>query len=216
MASRNETGEKASSSALRRLILLGTPLALAVPMLFYPSPYGDVAGELVPIAGWWTILHTLQFVLFASMGAAVWMLVGGMGGFAAAVARVGAAVFAIFYDAGDAIAGISTGILAGAAGNGTLGEHAAVEAVEALFAAPTKNLMFQIGAYAWIAALVAAAVSLYRAGAPREQRHAPAAYFMNFDHTFPFGSLTFASFPLAALCPEFGPRPSPSLRGPGA
>ena len=197
-------------------------------MLFHPFPYDDVAGKLVPIAGWRTIIHTVQFVLFALMGGAVWMLVSGLRGVAAAVARVGAVVFVISYDIGDAVAGISTGILAGAAGNGALGQRAAVEA---LFADPTKNLMFQIGVYAWIASLVAAAIALYRAGAPRVPLLllAPTAFFLNFDHAFPFGSLTFASFFLAALWLELdrrerlprreeepGSHPSPARRGAGA
>jgi hypothetical protein len=65
---------------VRRIILLGTPLALTVWMLFHPSPYDDYLGELVPIAGWWIALHTVQFDLFAFMGAAVWMLTDGLQG----------------------------------------------------------------------------------------------------------------------------------------
>src|SRR5215207_2026838 len=45
------------NSTLRRIVLLGTPLALTVLLLFHPSPYDDVAGQLVPIAGWWIALH---------------------------------------------------------------------------------------------------------------------------------------------------------------
>lgn len=63
-----------SNPILRRLVLLGTPLVTAVLMLFHPLPYEDITGELVPIASWWTALHTIQFVLFAIMGAAVWLL----------------------------------------------------------------------------------------------------------------------------------------------
>ena len=37
---------------LRRIVLLGTPLLLTVLLFFHPSPYDDVAGELMPIAGW--------------------------------------------------------------------------------------------------------------------------------------------------------------------
>ncbi len=65
---------------LRRIILLGTPLALTVWMIFHPSPYDDVTGELMPIAGWWIALHTIGFLLFALMGAAVWMLTAGLRG----------------------------------------------------------------------------------------------------------------------------------------
>ena len=192
----------------RRLLLLAAPLALALLMLFHPSPYDDVAGELVPIAGWWTALHAVQFVLFALAGAAVWLLVGGLRGGAATVARLGAVVFVLFYDIGDAIAGVATGILAGGVASGALSERAAVEAVEALFADPTKNLFFQVGIYAWIAALAAAAVALWRAGSPRLPLLllAPAAYFVTFDHARPFGSLAFACFFLAAAWLELAPK----------
>jgi len=182
---------------VRRIILLGTPLALTVWMLFHPSPYDDYLGELVPIANWWIALHTVQFVLFALMGAAVWMLTAGIQGVVATLSRVAAVVFAVFYDAGDAIAGISTGILARAAGEGALGEQAAVAAIETLFHDPVKNLLFNIGVYAWIVALVTAAVALYRAGAPRAPLILlvlPAIFLGFFDHAFPFGSLAFGSF----------------------
>jgi hypothetical protein len=182
---------------LRRIILLGTPLALTVWMLFHPSPYDDYLGELVPIANWWIALHTVQLVLFALMGAAVWMLTAGLQGVVAIISRVAAAVFAVFYDAGDAIAGISTGILARAAGEGALGERAAVAAIETLFHDPVKNLLFNTGVYAWIVALAAAAVALYRAGAPRTPLVLlvlPAIFLGFFDHAFPFGSLAFGSF----------------------
>src|SRR5215217_7900724 len=69
---RNVEGRKVEVSlTLRRIILLGTPLVLSVLMLFHPSPYDDILGELVPIAQWWIVLHTIQFVLFALMGAAL-------------------------------------------------------------------------------------------------------------------------------------------------
>src|SRR5215213_10359280 len=152
---------------LRRIVLLGTPLILTILLLFHPSPYDDVAGELLPIAGWWIALHTIGFVLFALMGVALWMLTAGLEGVVATLSRVAAVVFAVFYDAGDAIAGISTGILARSAEEGALGERAAVAAIETLWADPFKSLLFDIGRYAWIVALVTAAVVLYRAGAPR-------------------------------------------------
>jgi hypothetical protein len=192
---------------LRRTVLLGTPLVLTVLMIFHPSPYDDVAGELVPIAGWWIALHTIGFLLFALMGVAIWMLTAGLRGVFATLSRVAAVIFAVFYDAGDAIAGISTGILARSAEVGALGERAAVVAIETLWADPTKNLLFDIGRNAWIVALVTAAVALYRAGAPRLPLVLLAlpAYLVTFDHAFPFGSLTFGTFFVIASWREFEP-----------
>src|SRR5215207_1483070 len=131
------------SLRLRRIVLLGTPLVLTVLMLFHPSPYDEVAGELLPIAGWWIALHTIGFILFALMGVALWLLTAGLEGVVATLSRVAAVVFALFYDAGDAIAGISTGILARSAEVGALGERAAVEAIQTLWADPFKTLLFE-------------------------------------------------------------------------
>jgi hypothetical protein len=189
------------SPAVRRLILLGPSLLLAVLMIFHPSPYDDVAGELVPIAGWWTFLHTAQFFLFACVGASVLMLVDGLRGGAAVVARVAAVIFVLFYDIGDAVAGIATGILAGKAASGALPEDAAVTAISAIFTDPTKDVFFGVGIIAWIAALGASAVALWRAGAGRLPvvLLALPAFLLTFDHAFPFGALTFASFFLVVL-----------------
>src|ERR671911_1898882 len=136
------------NSTLRRIVLLGTPLVLTFLLLFHPSPYDDVAGELLPIANWWIALHTTLFVLVPLMGVALWLLTAGLEGVVATLSRVAAVVFALFYDAGDAIAGISTGILARSAEVGALGERIAVGAIDTLFADPFKSLLFDIGRYA--------------------------------------------------------------------
>ena len=189
------------SPAVRYLILLGPSLVLAVLMIFHPSPYDAVAGELVPIAGWWTVLHTAQFFLFAFAGASVWMLVDGLRGVAAVVARAAAVIFVLFYDIGDAVAGISTGILASKATSSALPEDAAVTAINAIFTDLTKDVFFGVGISAWILALGATAVALWRAGAPRVPIVflALPAFLLTFDHAFPFGALTFASFFLVVL-----------------
>jgi hypothetical protein len=201
---------------LRRTVLLGTPLALTVLLVFHPSPYEDVARQLLPIADWWITLHTILFVLIPLMGAAVWMLTAGLRGVFATLSRLAAVVFALFYAAGDAIAGISTGILARSAEVGALGERAAVEAIETLFADPLKSLLFDIGRYAWVVALVMAAVALWRAGVPR----LPVvllvlpAYLVTLDHAFPSGSLTFGSFFVIAAWLEFVSGKASSSRQP--
>ena len=181
---------------LRRIVLLGTPLVLTFLLLFHPSPYEDVADQLLPIANWWITLHTIVFGLVPLMGVALWMLTAGLEGVIATLSRVAAVVFALFYAAGDAIAGISTGILARSAEVGALGELAAVEAVETLWADPFKTLLFDIGRYAWVVALVLAAVALWRAGVPRLPLVLLAlpAYLVTLDHAFPSGSLTFGTF----------------------
>jgi hypothetical protein len=207
--SRRTGGRQVTSSnlVLRRFILLGTPLVLAVLMLFHPSPYEDLSGELVPIADWWLTIHTLQFVLFAFMGASVWLLTDGVRGVSVVVSKVAAVVFAIFYDIGDAVAGISTGILARRAVELLAEEQAGlVGAMEVLFQSSTNNLFFSIGIFAFIVALVAAVVALFWADAPRVPLFLLAlpVYFIGLDHAFPFGSLAFGTFFVAALWLELG------------
>ena len=196
-----------SNLILRRLFLLGTPLVLAVLMLFHPSPYEDLAGELVPIADWWLTIHTLQFVLFAFMGASIWMFTNGLRRVSVIVSRVAAVVFALFYDIGDAVAGISTGILARRAADLPAEEQTAlVRGMEVLFQSSTKNLFFTIGIFAFIVAIVAAVVALFWADAPRVPLFLLAlpVYFIGFDHAFPFGSLAFGTYFVAALWIELG------------
>jgi hypothetical protein len=168
-------------------------------MLLHPWPYSDVEGKLLPIAVWWTTLHAVQFALFCFAGAAIWLLVGGLRGVDAAVARVGAVVFVISYNAGDAVAGIATGILAGRAADASSAEREGyVAAVQALFDDPLKNLAFEVGIHAWVAALLAAFVALYRSGVlwPPLLLLLPAAYFVVGDHARPYGSIVFGCFSL--------------------
>ena len=196
-----------SNLVLRWLVLLGTPLVLAVLMLFHPSPYEDLTGELVPIAGWWLTIHTLQFVLFAFMGASIWLLTDGLRGISVVVSRVAAVAFALFYDIGDAVAGISTGILARRAAELPVEEQTAlVRGMEVLFQSSTKNLFFTIGIFAFIVAIAAAVVALFWADAPRVPLFLLAlpVYFIGLDHAFPFGSLAFGTFFVAALWIELG------------
>jgi hypothetical protein len=67
--------------------------------------------------------------------------------------------------------------------------------------------LFEIGEYAWIVALLTAAVALYRADAPRAPLVlllVPAIFLRFFDHAFPCGSLTFGSFFVVVCWLEFG------------
>jgi hypothetical protein len=207
-----------SNPSIRRLILLGTPLTLTILMLFHPWPYRDVLGQLVPIAGWWTTLHILQFILFAFMGAAVWLMTDGLRGVLVTVSRLGALLFAIFYNIGDAVAGISTGLLARSIADAPSEERATALAgsIETLFHDPLKSLFFTIGEYGWSVALIAAAVALYRIGAPRVPLILLAlpVILIHHDHAVPYGSVTFGSFLVVALWLELSSRSSSKPKAP--
>lgn len=201
---------------LRWLIVLGTPLVVAADVAFlHPILVGDIRTELFAVADLWLVLHVVQLVLFGLMGMAGYLLLDGLRGISAAIGRLAFAVFIVFYNAGDAVAGISTGILARGAADLPDREQAALAwAITRLFEDPTKQLIFFIGTYAWIAGLLAAVVALYRAGAPRlplvplALATLPYIDFLGFDHSPPFNPLALALFFLAALWLELAWRPS--------
>jgi len=200
-----------SNLILRRTILLGTPLVVAIDVMFlHPVLDGDGRVELFPVADLWLTLHVVQLVLFGLMGVTVYLLLDDLSGIVAAIGRLAVAVFVVFYNAGDAVAGIATGILARGAIDLPAGEQVAVaQAIAKLFADPTKHLIFMIGSYAWSVGLLATAVALYRAGAPRlplvplAVAGVPYVDFSGVDHSPPFDPLALALFFLAVLWLEF-------------
>src|SRR5918997_577530 len=176
-----------SNPILRRIVLLGTPLAVALDVAFlHPGLPGDVRTALFPVADLWLTLHVVQLVLFGLMGLALYLLLDGLSGPFAGVGRLAVAVFA-------------TGILARGAVDLPDGEQAAVAwAVTKLFSDPTKQLIFLIGTYAWTVGLLAAAVALYRAGAPRlplvplALAAVPVIDLFGVDHSPPFNPIALA------------------------
>jgi hypothetical protein len=203
-----------SNLILRRLILLGTPVVVAIDVVFlHPVLSGDLRQALFPIAEWWLALHVAQLVVFGLMGIAAYLLFDDLSGIAATVGRLAIAVFIVFYSAADAVAGIVTGILArGAVNLPTENQATLAWAIEKIFADPTKGLLFSVSSYAWSIGLLAAAIALYRAGAPRLPLIAlavaalPWIDFSRFDHSPPFDPIALALFVLAALWLELARR----------
>src|SRR4051812_12206464 len=75
---------------LRRLVLLGTPLALGLLELWHPVPVPGMRFETIArYNDWWLILHLLQLPLFGLMALAVMVLVAHAHGRSATIARVG-------------------------------------------------------------------------------------------------------------------------------
>ncbi len=151
---------------LRRVVLLGTPLALAVLEIFHPKPSG--VAEAVEQGGWFMWLHIIQVPLFGLIALAVYLLTEGLEGRAVNVSRWAIGVFAVFFSAYDAAAGIGTGYaLRSAQGFSAEGQAAVYEAVKDL---PLFSLPFSlsvVGTLGWVVALIAAAIALRRAGASR-------------------------------------------------
>ena len=150
--------------ALRRLVLLGTPLAFATLEIFHPHPSG--VAESVEQGGWFMWFHIIQVPLIGLIALAVYLLTEGLEGRAVMVSRWAIGVFAVFFSAYDAAAGIATGYALRNAQGLSAGAQEAVH--EAVIDMPGLSLIFGlsiVGTGAWVVALIAAAMALRRAGA---------------------------------------------------
>jgi|GEM_PF-5542533 len=148
----------------------------------------------------------------------VWLLTNGLRGFDMVVSRIGVLVFAIFYSLADVVAGVSTGLLAQHVADALSTEQTAlISAIGLLFRDPITHTAFFLGTMSWMIGLVAAAVALYRAGAPRLPLVllAVSAYLLySFDHAVPYGALSFASLILRRFGLEHvGDMPGEDRRG---
>jgi hypothetical protein len=194
-------------SALRGVVLLGAPLALAVLEIFHPERPNS-AGEAVEQGVWFMWFHFIQVPLIGLMALAVYLLTAGMEGLTTGVSRWAIGVFAVFFSAYDAAAGIGTGYaLRNARGLSAGAQEAIYEAVKDM---PVLSLIFVlsvVGSLAWVVALIAAALSLRRAGASL----GPfillilAGVFLLGGHPYPAGTLAFGSFFVAAAWLKFLP-----------
>jgi hypothetical protein len=184
---------------LRRVVLLGAPLALALLEIFHPERPSS-ASEAVEQGGWFMWFHFIQLPLIGLIALAVYLLTDGLEGRAVSVSRWAIGVFAVFFSAYDAAAGIATGYaLRNAQGLSAGAQEAIYEAVKDM---PVLSLIFGlsiVGTLAWVVALIAAAMALRRAGASR----VPfillilAGVFLMGGHPYPAGTLAFGSFFLA-------------------
>jgi hypothetical protein len=181
--------------ALRRLLLLGTPLVLALLMVVHQLIDQFERPEA------FLLLHLVLLPLFALMGVAVWALLEGVGGATAWAARAAAFVFLVGYVALDAISGVAaSAILASGAAWST-------EATRALFTSGPAAIPTTVAVLAWRVSMLLAAWALYRAGRPL----APlvllvaTAVWLNNDHGGVRGVVVFGGFALAAAWLEFFP-----------
>jgi hypothetical protein len=161
-------GERRNSMerlVLRRVVLLGAPLALAILEIFHPERPNS-ATEAVEQGVWFMWFHFIQVPLIGLIALAVYLLSDALEGRAVSVSRWAIGVFAVFFSAYDAAAGIGTGYaLRNAQGLSAGAQEAIYEAVKDM---PVLSLIFGlsiVGTGAWVVALVAGTMALRRAGA---------------------------------------------------
>lgn len=223
LSSDQAPADRASSSATRRLVwvarrtvVIGAPVALAVLELWHPLFASDAEQTLLPVASRWLAVHLLQLPLFTLLALALYLLVDGVDGTAATVARLGAIVFGALYAALDAVAGIATGVLArDAAGLEPAARSAVASAIDALFTDPLvgggASLLTVTASLAWLVAALGAAIALRHSGAHRLAvvLVALAALLFPLGHTPPNAQLALGCFAAGAAIAEFGPRARP-------
>ena len=182
-----------SSSPLRRLVLLGTPLAFAIVTILHPTT-GAGPGELgLPVTRWLTV-HGLQVVLTVALAYCIWFLLDGIHNRAATTARLALPVFLVFFSTFDAVAGLATGWLGLAANRQTgVDQAGSLRAAAELFNHNwlTGNLSVagSVTAIAWAIIAVASAVALRRAGADGLTVGLMAASVLFVNHPVPTGTL---------------------------
>jgi hypothetical protein len=201
---------------LRRAVLLGTPLALAVLEIFHP-PRPSGASEAVEQGAWFMWFHIIQVPLIGLIALAVYLLTEGLEGRAVSVSRWAIGVFAVFFSAYDAAAGIGTGYaLRNAQGLSAEAQGAVYEVVKDLPLFSLPFVLSVVGTLGWAVALIAAAIALRRAGASR----GPfillilAGVFLMAGHPYPQGTLAFGCFFLATAWLELAPGRLTSASGP--
>src|SRR5215217_5371890 len=136
---------------LRRLVLLGTPLALAILEIFHPQPVG--VADAVEQGGWFMWFHIIQVPLIGLIALAVYLLTEGLEGRAVMVSRWAIGVFAVFFSAYDAAAGIGTGYaLRNAQELSAEGQAAVYEVVKELPLFSLPFVLSVVGTLGWAVA----------------------------------------------------------------
>jgi hypothetical protein len=90
---------------LRRIVLLEAPLALALLEIFHPEQPSGASGA-VEQGEWFMWFHIIQVPLIGLIALAIYLLTEGLEGRAVSVSRWAIGVFAVFFSAYDAAAGI--------------------------------------------------------------------------------------------------------------
>lgn len=156
-----------SSSLLKRLILLGTPVAFAGVTLLHPMTSPDEPG--LAVGRWWAV-HLLQIPLVILLAYCIWILLDGLRSTAATTARAALPAFLVCFSAYDAVAGLATGWLARVAGEQSgVDQLATRRAIGELFndnwLAGNFSVLGSASAVAWAVVAIAGALALRRAGA---------------------------------------------------
>ena len=196
---------------VRRAVLFGTPLLYLVLGILHPVPdpsVGDATGLFVG-------LHLAQLVLIGGLAWSMWMLVNGVEGRAATVARSLIVPYAIAYTTLDAIAGIAMGTVVRVANDLPAADRAAAARLVDAVREPTVSgyVFYFATALLWFALVLAVVAAL------RERARRAPLVLMGFGalvfaagHPFPTGPIGMALFLAGVVWLELRPREAAAPR----
>jgi len=170
--SRPAAGRPRAFSEGELAFLIGVPLLWAILLLFHPGGTGDeIYLDVQDNVARFLVVHIGMMIFIPLMGVVVYLLLRGVEGTAASVARIAVVLFVVFYSAWEALQGIGVGILANEL-NGlpqagqALREEVVQDFAEHVLIGPF-GVFGSIGSMGLIVAAIAAGIALYRqAGAP--------------------------------------------------
>src|SRR5262245_44866101 len=142
-------------TVLQRIALFGGPLGWIALGLVHPMSDPEVGDD----ANVFLLLHVFQPILIGLIAYALWILVDGLPGRAAKVARFAVVLFAIAYTAFESIIGTAKGIMIVESADYSDSEQAAIQSV--FDGDHWAGYLFYIAAgLSWLVAAVAVAVAV--------------------------------------------------------
>jgi hypothetical protein len=183
---------------MRRVVLLGSPILMAISTVLHPHPPFSRPGMLEflrPRLPLWMGVHVVQLFLVFLLGVTLWFLTEGLAGRAATVSRIATGLFLVFYAAFDSVVGFGTGLLAQAvAADHGLDPSLAAGVVDRFWLArfePPIGPLIALADLAWLTAVTAAALALRRRGASWSPviMLIVAGLFFGMDHPWPPGTI---------------------------
>jgi hypothetical protein len=154
---------------VRRVLLIGGPLTLAVVLWWHPAGGENVYEGVRNDVDAWLTVHTVFLLVTPLLGIAAFVLLHGISSRAATVSRIALVFFLVFYTAYESNVGIGTGILVDYANGLPAAEQAVVaDAIQdynrnLILTDPSLSLL--AGGFGWIVAMIAAAVAFRQVGA---------------------------------------------------
>ena len=185
---------------MRAALLIAVPLAFSVLLWFHPM-IGDYDG-LRDVTTRFQVVHVGMMLTFCLLALGMYVLLDGLRGRAATVARIALVPFVAFYIPYLAFEGFALGVLGQELNDLPAGQREAVahELVQDFAGNPIlgePGIFWALGSTAWTVVIVGAVLALRRAGAPVHLQVLVGLSVLIAGHTPPLGVIGLVSFAAA-------------------